>query len=102
MKGYLHMATFNTKKEMVEALATKKGISKVKSKEMIEDVLSVMEELIMDDTKDGLDVYGFFRAEVKEVPAKERRNPSTGETFTKEAHCTIKFKPSSRIKKAIA
>lgn len=95
------MATFNTKKEMIEALATKKSISKVKSKEMIEDVLSVMEDMIMDETKDGLDIYGLVRFEVKEVPQKMARNPKTGETFMADAHNQIKAKMSSKIKKAV-
>lgn len=96
------MATFNTKKEMIEKVAEKRSISKIKAKEIVEDVLGVMEDLIKDTTKDGLDVYGLFRAEVTQVPERERRNPSTGETFIKEAHYAIKFKASSRIKKAIA
>lgn len=93
--------TFNTKKEMVETLSKNKGISKVKAKEIIEDVLLVMEELIMDETHDGLDVHGLFKAEVKEIPDRERRNPKDGTVFIKKAHSSIKFKASSRIKKMI-
>lgn len=92
---------FNTKKEMIELLAEKREISKVKAKEMVEDVLEVMEELIKDETHDGLDVYGMFRAEVTEVPEKERRNPSNGTTFMAKAHNAIKFKASSRLKNLI-
>lgn len=95
------MATFNTKKEMIEALAVKKDISKVKAKEMIEDVLDVMEDMIMDETKDGLDVYGLVRFEVKEVAEKTARNPKTGETIIVPSHSQIKAKMSSKIKKAV-
>ena len=93
--------TFNTKKEMIETLATKKGFSKAKAKEMIEDVLEVMEELIMDEAHDGLDIYGLVKFEVKEIPSRERRNPSTGEIFIAESCNQIKARMSSRIKKAI-
>lgn len=92
---------FNTKKEMVEALATKKNISKAKAKEMIEDVLGVMEELIMDETHDGLDVYGLVKFEVKEIAEKTARNPKTSETVIVPAHNQIKAKMSSKIKKAV-
>lgn len=95
------MATFNTKKEMIEKVAEKRNISKVKAKEIVEDVLGVMEDLIMDETKDGLDVYGLVKFEVKEVPQKMARNPKTGETFMADAHNQIKAKMSSKIKKAV-
>lgn len=95
------MATFNTKKEMVETLATKKEISKVKAKEMIEDVLGVMEELIMDETHDGLDVYGLVKFEVKEVPERIARNPRDGSEVIVEKHNQIKAKISGSIKKKV-
>lgn len=95
------MATFNTKKEMVETLATKKGISKVKAKEMVEDVLGVMEDMIMDETHDGLDVYGLVRFEVKEVPERMARNPRTSESIKIDSHNKISAKISSRLKKAV-
>lgn len=95
------MATFNTKKEMIEALATKKGISKVKAKETIEDVLGVIEDMIMDETKDGLDIYGLVKFEVKEVAEKTARNPKTSETIIVPRHNQIKAKMSSKIKKAV-
>lgn len=95
------MATFNTKKEMIETLATKKGISKVKAKEMIEDVLGVMEDMIMDEMHDGLDVYGLARFEVKTVAEKTARNPKTGESIVVPKHNQIRAKVSSKIKKAV-
>lgn len=95
------MATFNTKKEMIEALATKKGISKVKAKEMIEDVIGVIEDMIMDETHDGLDIYGIARFEVKEVAEKTARNPRDGSTVVVPRHNQIKAKMSSKIKKAV-
>lgn len=95
------MATFNTKKEMIEALATKKGISKVKAKEMVEDVIGVMEDLIMDETKDGLDIYGLVRFEVKEVPERMARNPRTSEIIKIDSHNKISAKISSKLKKAV-
>ncbi len=93
--------TYNTKKEMIEKVAEKRNISKVKAKEIVEDVISVMEELIMDETHDGLDVYGLVRFEVKEVAEKTARNPQTSETVIVPAHNQIKAKISSKIKKAI-
>lgn len=95
------MNTFNTKKEMIELLATKKEISKVKAKEMVEDVIGVMEELIMDEDHAGLDIYGLVRFEVKPVLEKTARNPQTGETIVVPAHNQIKAKMSQKIKKAV-
>lgn len=101
MKGYLHIMTYNTKKEMIEKVAEKRNISKVKAKEIVEDVISVMEELIMDETHDGLDVYGLVRFEVKEVPERMARNPKTSETIKIDSHNKISAKISSRMKKAV-
>ena len=95
------MATFNTKKEMIEKVAEKRSISKVKAKEMVEDILEVVEELIMDETHDGLDIYGLVKFEVKEVAEKTARNPKTSETIIVPRHNQIKAKMSSKIKKAI-
>lgn len=95
------MTNFNTKKEMIESLATKKEISKVKAKEMIEDVLGVMEDMIMDETHDGLDIYGLVRFEVKEVPERMARNPMDGSTVVVHSHNRISTKISSRLKKAV-
>lgn len=95
------MNTFNTKKEMIELLATKKEISKVKAKEMVEDVIGVMEELIMDEDHAGLDIYGLVKFEVKEVPERMARNPKTSETIKIDSHNKISAKISSRMKKAV-
>lgn len=90
--------TYNTKKEMIETLAKKRGISKVKSKEMIEDVIGVMEELILDKTHDGLDIYGFMKIPVKEVPERKARNPRDGSEVIVPTHYSPKPKMSKRIK----
>ena len=95
------MATFNTKKEMIEKVAEKRSISKVKAKEMVEDILEVVEELIMDETHDGLDIYGFGKIEIVEVPEKIGRNPKTGESITIPKHYKPKAKLSKRIKDMI-
>ena len=89
---------FNTKKEMIKTLAAKKEISKVKAKEMIEDVIGVMEELVLDKTHDGLDIYGFMKIPVKEVPERKARNPQDGTEVIVPAHYSPKPKMSKRIK----
>lgn len=95
------MANFNTKKEMAEALARRKNISKVKAKEMVEDVVGVIEEMILDETHDGLDIYGMFRIEVKGVPETIRRNPKDGSTVVSPAHNRPVAKISSSLKKKV-
>ena len=89
------------KLELVQSLATKLEVSQTEAK----NILVTFEESI----KEGLHADGevpfldgkFKVADVKAQPAKERRNPSTGETFMAEAkpesHKVV-FKAGKKLK----
>ena len=100
------MANFNKTTDLVEMVATKltteeKKCSKVKAKEVVDTVLESMKDLILDETHDGLDIYGFTKWEVKEVEEKICRNPKDGSDVVVPAHNQIKAKISKSVKDAV-
>ena len=46
----------------------------------------------------GIDLRGFMKSEVVDVPAKKGRNPKTGETIDIEPKKIVKIKVSSKFK----
>ena len=92
------------KKELVRAIAQKKKYNKHFKKEMtqkdIETVVSTTFTTIADEMAAGNEVAisGFGKFIAVEKPARECRNPQTGQTFMSEAHLSPKFKASSNLK----
>ena len=89
------------KLELVQSLATKLEVSQTEAK----NTLTAFEEVIKEALKSDGEVPfldGKFKvANVKAQPAKERRNPSTGEKFMAEAkpesHKVV-FKAGKKLK----
>ena len=83
------------KTELIAAVAEKAEISKKAVKAFTD---AVAEEL----AKGGkVQLVGFGNFEVSERPAREGRNPRTGETMTIAASKTPKFKPGKALKDEI-
>lgn len=100
------MANFNKTTDLVEMVSTKltteeKKCSKVKAKEVVDTVLESMKDLILDETHDGLDIYGFTKWEVTAVEERQGRNPQTGESIIIPSHNQLKTKASSVLKSAV-
>ena len=84
------------KTELIAAVAEKAEISKKDAEKAFTD--AVAEEL----AKGGkVQLVGFGNFEVSERPAREGRNPRTGETMTIAASKTPKFKPGKALKDEI-
>lgn len=87
------------KNELVAALAEKTSMKKTE----VEKVLKAFTETVTDELKKGekIQLVGFGTFEVAERPAREGRNPRTGETMKIAASKAPKFKAGKALKDMI-
>ena len=87
-----------TKTELIKATATKAE----KTIKETGDIVAALQEVIMETLKAGEDVRvpGFGSLEVKDVPARDARNPLTGGVVHVDAHKTVKAKLAKAVKDA--
>jgi DNA-binding protein HU-beta len=81
--------------ELADALAEAHDLPKAKAKEIVSSVFG----LIVDAAKKGDEtaIAGFGKFSVKERPAREGRNPRTGETLKIPASNSLGFKMSKPV-----
>ena len=84
------------KTELIAAVAEKAEISKKDAEKAVKAFTDVVSEELVNGGKIQLVVFGPF--EVSERPAREGRNPRTGETMTIAATKTPKFKVGKALK----
>jgi DNA-binding protein HU-beta len=87
------------KTELVAAIAEKTGLSKKDA----EKALKAFTEVVSEELKKGekIQLVGFGTFEVAERPAREGRNPRTGETMPIPASKAPKFKAGKALKDAV-
>lgn len=87
------------KTELVAAIAEKTQITRKDA----DAALKAFTDVVSDELKKGekIQLVGFGTFEVSERPAREGRNPRTGETMTIAASKQPKFKPGKALKDAI-
>ena len=87
------------KNELVSSIADKAGIKKTDA----EKALKAFIETVTDELKAGekVQLVGFGTFETSERPAREGRNPRTGETMKIAASKSPKFKAGKALKDAI-
>lgn len=87
------------KTELVAAIAEKAQITRKDA----DAALKAYTDVVSDELKKGekIQLVGFGTFEVSERPAREGRNPRTGETMTIAASKQPKFKPGKALKDAI-
>jgi DNA-binding protein HU-beta len=81
--------------ELADAVAEAHDIPKAKAKEIVSSIFA----LIVDAAKKGdeIAIGGFGKFSVKERPAREGRNPRTGETLKIPASKSLGFKMSKPV-----
>ena len=84
------------KTEFIAAVAEKAEISKKDAEKAVKAFTDVVSEELVNGGK--IQLVGFGTFEVSERPAREGRNPRTGETMTIAASKTPKFKPGKALK----
>ena len=87
------------KTELVEAIAGKTNMTKTDTDKFIGAFLEVVTDALANGDKVSLKGFGNF--EVRERPAREGRNPRTGETMPIPASKAAAFKASTALKKAL-
>lgn len=82
--------------ELVEMLATEQSLTKIATKAIVESVF----QAITDAAAQGNEVNfpGFGKFKVQERPARDGRNPSTGETIKIAASKKLTFQPAKAVK----
>ena len=81
--------------ELIDAVADANDISKTKAKEVINSIVASIVEAAK--RGDEVAITGFGRFAVKERPAREGRNPRTGETLKIPASKSLGFKMSKPL-----
>ena len=87
------------KTELIAAVAEKAEISKKDAEKAVKAFTDAVAEELAKGGK--VQLVGFGTFEVSERPAREGRNPRTGETMTIAASKTPKFKPGKALKDEI-
>lgn len=87
------------KTELIAAVAEKAEISKKDAEKAVKAFTDAVAEELAKGGK--VKLVGFGNFEVSERPAREGRNPRTGETMTIAASKTPKFKPGKALKDEI-
>jgi DNA-binding protein HU-beta len=88
-----------SKDALVDAVAKKAGVSKKAAAEVISATLDVIVESVSDGCKVSLLGFGTFRP--KDRPAREVRNPKTGDKLMVEAKTVPTFTFGSKFKDAV-
>lgn len=87
------------KTELVEAIATKTGMTKTDVDKVVSSFVDVVTDALVNGDKVSLKGFGNF--EVKERGERSGRNPRTGETMIIAASKAPSFKASSALKSAV-
>lgn len=88
-----------TKQELVEKIAAKEGMPKTKAEELINFIIDEITKAMVKG--DEVVLTGFGKFIVSKRPAREGRNPKTGETVTIAAKTVPKFRPGKALKDAV-
>lgn len=83
------------KKEMVDALAAKSGMTKTDSKKALDTMLEVIGETLKNG--ESVSLVGFGNFSVVERPERKGVNPATKEAITIPAKKVVKFKAGAGL-----
>ena len=89
-----------TKSELIKAIAKKSSLAEAQTNDVVKALTDVITEALA--SGDKVQLPGLFTAEAVERPARNGRNPRTGEAMTIPAHRAVKISASSTLKKAVA
>ncbi|MFT3967769.1 MAG: HU family DNA-binding protein [Sphingobium sp.] len=85
-----------TYNDLVENIAAAGGLTKVDAKKTVDAVFGAIGEAAVKGEEVSLPGFGKFK--VKATPAREGRNPATGEAMTIKASKKLSFTPAKAIK----
>ena len=82
--------------DLVDAVATKTGATKTDAKKLIDSVFGAIADAAAKGEEVAINGFGKFK--VKASPARDGRNPSTGETIKIKASKKLTFAAARAIK----
>ncbi|MCT6879659.1 MAG: HU family DNA-binding protein [Commensalibacter sp.] len=88
------------KQELVAAVAEKVELPKAKASEVVDAVLSTIEETLA--KKQEVRLVGFGSFVTAKRKAAKGRNPRTGEEINIPASTSVRFKPGKILKEAVS
>ena len=89
-----------TKSELIKAIAKKSSLTEAQTNDVVKALTDVITEALA--SGDKVQLPGLFTAEAVERPARNGRNPRTGEAMTIPAHRAVKISACRSLKKAVA
>lgn len=86
--------------DLIEHVAAEAGLDKAQAKKALEAAIGG----IVDAAKRGdeVNLTGFGKFKVKDSPARQGRNPSTGASIEIAASRKLSFSPAKQVKDAVA
>ena len=87
------------KAELVEAIATKTGLTKADANRALDATFEVITKALKKGER--VPVAGFGTFNVSKRKAREGRNPQTGETVKIAARKAVTFKPGTALKETV-
>lgn len=88
-----------TKQELIDKIAAAAGITKVQAKAALEATTGAIKDALV--AGEQVQLLGFGTFKVAERPAREGKNPRTGEKITIAAKKVAKFKAASAVEDAL-
>lgn len=85
--------------ELAETLVENHGLTKPDARKAVDDVMAA---IVAAATKgEEVSLTGFGKFKIKDSPAREGRNPATGETIQIAASKKLTFVPAKAVKDAL-
>jgi len=88
-----------TANEIADKIATDNNLTKAQAKNIVDSVFKQIADAAASGAETSLPGFGKFK--VKETPARDGRNPSTGATIKIAASKKLTFTPAKAIKDAL-
>lgn len=82
--------------DLAEKIASSNGITKADAKKVVDGVFAAIADAATSGEEISLNGFGKFK--VKDTPAREGRNPSTGATIQIAASKKLTFAPAKAVK----
>lgn len=82
--------------ELADQIAAAQGITKVDARKLVDAVFAAVADAAAGGQEVSLNGFGKFK--VKDTPAREGRNPSTGATIQIAASKKLSFAPAKAVK----
>lgn len=85
-----------TANEIAEKIAAENSLTKTQAKSIVDGVFKAIADAAVSGAETSIAGFGKFK--VKDAPAREGRNPSTGATIAIAASKKLTFTPAKAIK----